>query len=98
MDLLKTTSTSGKTGLSPLIKVGPIVDITPKLSSILDIVHTIKVHLIELAMNIDPDNDRHKWTVLKKKQIDRLFWAISSHVASLDLANLKMDLDELKLE
>ena len=61
MDLSETISTSGKTGLNPLMKivvqlVGRTVNITPKLSTILDIFHTIEFHLIELAKNINPDN------------------------------------------
>ena len=61
MDLSETISTSGKTGLNPLMKivvqlVGRQVQVTPKLSTILDIFHTIEFHLIELAKNINPDN------------------------------------------
>ena len=61
MDLSETISTSGKTGLNPLMKISVQlkereVNITPKLSTILDIFKTIEHYLIELARNINPDN------------------------------------------
>ena len=37
--------------------VGCTVNIIPKLSTILDIIHTIRFHLIELAKHINPDNE-----------------------------------------
>ena len=63
MDLSETISTSGKTGLNPLMKIsvqlkGSKVNITPKLSTILDIFHTIQFHLVELAKNINPDSQQ----------------------------------------
>ena len=59
MDLSETISTSGKTGLNPLMKIsvqlkGSEVLITPKLHTILDIFKTIEFHLVELAKNINP--------------------------------------------
>ena len=61
MDLSETISTSGKTGLNPLMKISVhlqerSVVITPKLSTILDIFKTIEFYLIELAKKINPES------------------------------------------
>ena len=63
MDLSETISTSGKTGLNPLMKISVQlkdrdVVIIPKLSTILDIFKTIEYYLIELAKNINPQSSQ----------------------------------------
>ena len=87
MDLSETISTSGKTGLNPLMKivvqlVGRQVQITPKLSTILDIFHTIEFHLIELAKNINPDNK--SWAALISTTIaeNEEFMEIKENIAN----------------
>ena len=61
MDLSETISTSGKTGLNPLMKISVHLQerevvITPKLSTILDIFKTIEFYLIDLAKKINPES------------------------------------------
>ena len=87
MDLSETISTSGKTGLNPLMKivvqlVGRQVQVTPKLSTILDIFHTIEFHLIELAKNINPDNK--SWSKLISTTIaeNEEFMEIKENIAN----------------
>lgn len=58
MDLSETISTSGKTGLNPLMKISVLlkerdVVVNPKLETILDIFKTIEFYLVELAKNIN---------------------------------------------
>ena len=67
MDLSETISTSGKTGLNPLMKISVKLQerdvvISPKLSTILEIFKTIEHYLVELAKNINPES--RQWVEL----------------------------------